>query len=141
MLSKPLAILLDCDIGEIRRAAEWLRAGCKDIDPICLGELELAVVEAVTNVVKHGDLLGHRNAIELELKRQADQIEIIIKDKGRPIPGAALLTSQMALDFDPDDVLNLPTKGIGLAIIREATDRFSYKSDDGVNTMSLAKNF
>lgn len=141
MFSRPAAILLDCDISEIRRAAEWLRAGCKDMDPVCLGELELAVVEAVTNVVKHGDLLGRRKAIELQLKRQPDEIEIVIKDKGRPIPGAALLTSQTALVFNSDDVLSLPTKGIGLAIILEATDRFAYESCDGVNTMKLSKSF
>lgn len=141
MLSKPPAILLDCDIGEIRRAAEWLRAGCRGIDPICLGELELAVVEAVTNVVKHGDLTGKRKAIELELKRLVDEIEVTIKDKGRPIPEAALFTAQSALEFNPDDVLHLPTDGIGLAIIREATDRFAYESSDGTNIMKLGKTF
>ena len=133
------ALSLDCDLDKIHHVGEWLGDSCKMIDPACLQELELAVVEAVTNIVKHGNLAGPDQVIGLELKRQGNAIEVIITDRGSPIPEAALVKSQSALDFDPDDIDNLPANGLGLALIREATDGFDYRTADGVNTMRLAK--
>jgi anti-sigma regulatory factor (Ser/Thr protein kinase) len=129
---------IGCDFGAIRKAAEWLRAGCKDIDPAQLAELELAVVEAVTNVVKHGGIASTEK-LSFELSREGDAIKIVITDPGRPISPAALDLSASALDFDPEDVANLPTNGLGLAIIREVTDDFDYQTQNGINTMRLTK--
>lgn len=132
------ALSLDCDLAQIHRVGTWLGDCCKTIDPARLQELELAIVEAVTNVVKHGNL-GAEQAIGLQLKRQGNAIEVIITDRGSPIPEAALAKSQSALDFDPEDIANLPTHGLGLALIREATDSFDYRTADGLNTMRLTK--
>lgn len=134
------SLSLDCDLDEIRRVGGWLSDTCKAIDPICREELELAVVEAVTNIIKHGGLAGPDQAIGLELKRHDTGVEVIITDRGNPIPEEALAKSYGALDFDPDDIENLPVHGLGLALIREATDVFDYHSAGGVNTMRLVKN-
>ena len=134
-------ILLDCDIGEIRRASVWLLDGCNGMDPTRLAELELAVVEAVTNVIRHGNIGGMRQAIELQLARQENGIKVTIKDRGRSIPEAALSASESVLDFDPDDIFNLPERGLGLALIREAVDRVDYQTAEGSNTLLLAKSW
>lgn len=130
---------IGCDLGAIRKAAEWLRAGCKDIDPAFLAELELAVVEAVTNVVKYGGIVDTAEKLSFELSREGDAVKVVIIDTGRPISPAALRQSANALEFDPEDVANLPANGLGLAIIREVTDDFDYQSQDGINTMCLTK--
>jgi anti-sigma regulatory factor (Ser/Thr protein kinase) len=134
-------ILLDCDIGEIRRASVWLLDGCSGMDPIRLAELELAVVEAVTNVIRHGNIGGMRQAIELQLARQESGVKVTIKDRGRSIPKAALSASETVLDFDPEDIFNLPERGLGLALIREAVDRVDYQTAEGGNTLLLAKSW
>lgn len=130
---------IGCDLGAVRQAAEWLRAGCQDIDPGDLAELELAVVEAVTNVIKHGGIIDTSEKLSFELSRKSDEIMVIITDKGRPISPETLDFSATALDFDPHDVANLPANGLGLAIIREVTDSFEYQTYNGVNRMSLIK--
>ena len=132
-------IQIGCNVDAIRKVAEWLRDGCKDIDPDYLAEMELAVVEAVTNLVKHGGVVNTDEKLSFEMSRQSDAIKIVITDRGKPISPAALDVSATALDFDPQDVANLPTNGLGLAIIREVMDDFDYQSRDGINTMRLVK--
>lgn len=132
-------IQIDCELNAIRKASEWLRANCRDVDPDCLAELELAVVEAVTNLVKHSGIVNKAETFSLEVSCQSDAIKVVITDTGTPISPAALDFSETVLDFDPQDVANLPTSGLGLAIIREVTDGFEYQTHNGINTMRLTK--
>ena len=128
---------LDCDLDKIHQVGTWLGESCKLVDPVRVQELELAVVEAVTNIVKHGYTAAPGLMIDLELKRLDNAIEVIITDRGSPIPAAALAKSESVLDFDPADIDNLPTCGLGLALIRESTDGFEYSTADGVNILRL----
>ena len=132
-------IQIECNLGAIRKTSEWLRAVCKDVDPGSLAELELGVVEAVTNIVKHSGIVSETEKFSLELSRQNNAIKVVITDTGEPISPAALDFSETVLDFDPQDVANLPTSGLGLAIIREVTDDFEYQTHNGINTMCLIK--
>jgi anti-sigma regulatory factor (Ser/Thr protein kinase) len=132
-------LALDCNLDKVHLVGEWLHHSCEMADPARLQELELAVVEAVTNIIKHGNTSGPDQGIGLELSLLGNVVEIVITDCGTPIPEAALEKSQTALDFDADDIANLPTCGMGLALIREATDSFDYQILDGVNTMRLTK--
>lgn len=132
-------IQIDCEPGAIRRASEWLRASCKNIDQDCLAELDLAIVEAVTNLVKYSGAANKPANFTLEISIQSDSVKINITDTGQPISPAALDFSHTVLDFDPEDVANLPASGLGLAIIREVTDSFEYRTDKGINTMRLIK--
>ncbi len=133
------ALALDCNLHKVHLVGEWLQHSCEMADPARLQELELAVVEAVTNIIKHGNSAGPDQGIGLELRRQDNVVEIVITDCGSPIPEAALEKSHTALDFNPDDIADLPTCGMGLALIREATDSFDYQILNGVNTMRLTK--
>lgn len=133
------ALSLECDLGKVARVGEWMGKACETADPARLQEFELAVVEAVTNIIRHGGIAGSGQAIDLELRREGTAVEIVITDRGSPIPEDALARSHAALDFDPDDIDNLPTGGLGLALIREVSDVFDYSSAGGVNTMRLVK--
>jgi anti-sigma regulatory factor (Ser/Thr protein kinase) len=132
------ALSLDCDLDKIRQVGAWLGESCKMADPARVQELELAIVEAVTNIIKHGHAAPGQT-IGLELHRLGNAIEVVIRDRGSPIPAEALAQSESALDFDPEDIDNLPTCGLGLALIRESTDGFEYCTTDGVNVMRLIK--
>jgi serine/threonine-protein kinase RsbW len=132
-------IQIDCDLGAIRKTSEWLRTICKDIDADCLAELDLAVVEAVTNIVKHSGIVNQTEKFSLQVSRNNNIIEVVITDSGKPISPSALDFSETVLDFDPQDVANLPTSGLGLAIIREVTDGFEYQTHNCINTMRLIK--
>jgi anti-sigma regulatory factor (Ser/Thr protein kinase) len=128
-----------CDLSAVRTTAEWLKSTCADADSASVFELELALVEAITNLVKHSGLNGSDEKIVLEINRRASDIELLIIDTGKPRSSDADAKSQNALDFDPEDIENLPANGLGLAIIREATDEFDYESANGRNVLRLIK--
>lgn len=50
-----------------------------------------------------------------------------------------LRNGSRVLDFDPGDIQSLPESGMGLQIIHEIMDEVDYRSDAGVNRLSLMK--
>lgn len=99
-----------------------------------LGDLRLAVDEAVTNVVLH----GYGNAggvVELRMHADGDDVTVSILDRARR--------------FDPDEVktpqLDTPLKdrpagGMGIFLIRQMTDQAEYlPRPGGGNEIRLLK--
>lgn len=78
------------------------------------GDVELALVEAATNVVRHG-YGPDGGPIRIEASAEAQGIQVRISDWGRPIPGDALASAGLSrFDFYPTDLLEIPEGGMGL---------------------------
>ena len=103
------------------------------------GDVELALVEAVTNVVRHG--YGPEGGpIRIEGSHVPDGLVLRIFDWGRPIPGEALAgAGARRFDFDPDDLEALPAGGMGLSLIAMLMDEVSYRCDAGQNMLRLRR--
>jgi serine/threonine-protein kinase RsbW len=103
------------------------------------GDVELALVEAVTNVVRHG--YGPQGGpIRIEASQVPEGLVVRIFDWGRPIPGEALAGAGLSrFDFDPDDLDAIPSGGMGLSLITAVMDDVSYRSDDGQNILTLLR--
>lgn len=97
--------------------------------------LELAVVEAVTNVVKYGYADRSDGEIELHISKSDEFLEFSIIDEGAPFD-----PSQAALfHFDAQNLEELPESGMGILLIRDAVDDLSYARKDGKNHLTLRK--
>ena len=99
--------------------------------------LELAVVEAVSNVIRHayGNRPGHPVEIALALTPQGISLEIL--DRGTALDlGVLSRAGELAA---PADISELPEGGLGLAIIKQAMDDVSYSSRDGINVLRMSK--
>jgi serine/threonine-protein kinase RsbW len=103
------------------------------------GDVELALVEAVTNVVRHG--YGPEGGpIRIEVSQVTNGLVVRIFDWGRPIPGDALANAGLSrFDFDPTDLLEIPEGGMGLSLIASVMDEVTYRSDDGQNVLTLLR--
>jgi len=92
-------------------------------------DLELAVVEAINNIVIHG--YGAETG-EIEMHLTVDGgLKVELWDRGRPIP-ADKLTGEGQASL-------MSENGRGLAIIRACVDRLDYRSDAGGNRLMLFK--
>jgi anti-sigma regulatory factor (Ser/Thr protein kinase) len=103
-------------------------------------ELELAIVEALTNIVKHGQ--GARFDVEITLKIWLSQegLTLYLSDSGSKIPEQALSAADGSVFYLADEnVMNAPEGGMGLSLIKALVDEWSYTSHDGVNTLRLIK--
>ncbi len=99
--------------------------------------LELAVVEAVSNVIRHAYGGRSGNPIELSLALSRTGMTLDIRDRGTAMDPADL---DRAGEFaEPRDIADLPEGGMGLSIIKQVMDEVAYSSRNGVNTLSMAK--
>ncbi|NJD22936.1 MAG: ATP-binding protein [Melioribacter sp.] len=97
--------------------------------------VEICLTEALNNVIKHSYNNDVTKSIDLIVKKDSNFFEIIIIDKG--LPRENLVVSK--LDFDPQDINNLPESGMGLYIIEQLMDEMKYFTKDGKNYFSLKK--
>ncbi|MFY7835523.1 MAG: ATP-binding protein [Novosphingobium sp.] len=117
----------------VRRLAEHLRAWCEETglpDDACM-DLELALVEAGNNVVRHGYGEDRNGSLKLEINTVPGGVELVLIDQGTPIPSARLHPIQRPA-FDSES-------GRGLALIADCTDRIGYTQDREGNRLVLFK--
>lgn len=93
--------------------------------------LEIAVVEALTNIVLHGRL-AHDAGIDLLARTAPDTVEIEIRDPGPPVP---LRLFEDSADLDQIDPL--AESGRGIALIKAMSDGLDYRIDRGANRLVL----
>lgn len=97
--------------------------------------LELAIVEALTNVVKYGYPDRDNGEIELHISRDGEFLEFSIIDDGAPFDPC----QAKVFHLDPHNLDELPEEGMGIFLIREAVDDLSYARKDGKNHLTLRK--
>jgi anti-sigma regulatory factor (Ser/Thr protein kinase) len=127
---------LFADLSQLAAIREFVAQSGRDLnlDEKTIYELQLAVDEASTNVVKHayGGLGGE---IEITIEPTESSVRVIVRDWGAP--------------FDPLDVpepdVSAPLGqrklgGLGLFLIRQVMDdvRFSFDAEQG-NTLTMEK--
>jgi len=104
------------------------------VNEIALGDLRLAVDEAVTNVIIHGygELDG---IIEVLMHGDGDAVVIRIRDRAKTFDPSQVSSPQL------DTVLkNRPFGGMGIFLIREMTDEAEFlRLPGGGNEMRLVK--
>lgn len=99
------------------------------------GLLELALVEAATNVVRHAYKGREGATIALALGRDGAQMWVSIRDRGSAFDPSSIPEPE---EPDPDDPSTWPEGGMGLPIMRSACDRLEYlTTPDGENRLTL----
>lgn len=122
----PMRFRMPVELEAIDRIAPKLRdAAAAHLPEDRLIALEIALVEALSNIVRHGHPAGE---VEIALRLGAG-VEVEIVDVGNPIP-PGLLEAEA-----PDDPL--AESGRGLALIRTCADDLRYESGEGRNRLTL----
>lgn len=110
-----VAIRSWCELSEGHRAAAW--------------KIELAVTEALTNIVVHAYRERAGQPISVSWIDRPDCLLIEIRDRGEAMRAVP----------DPGFPSAIEEGGRGWPIIRACLDRVSYRSQDGTNILTLEK--
>jgi serine/threonine-protein kinase RsbW len=131
-----ISIAILADLERIRLSAAALRGvlaelGCQR-DHAQL--VELCIVEALTNVVKHayGGAPGGR--VELQITCDGETLELVLTDHGRAMPDHAIEQARAGLAGAP---AALREGGYGLGLIVELMDAVDYRRSDARNTLTM----
>jgi len=134
---KTITFLIDSKLKNVALAGVALRGICSYLS---LGEidayyLELCVVEAVNNAIKHAYNSEEGHALEVDIAYSSREIVLQISDTGKSMA----LCLPGFLDFDPEDLKTLPEHGLGFYIIGSIMDEVTYRSDGEKNTLMMRK--
>jgi len=127
-------------LSEIVQVAEHFKAFCGPrIPQEDCQQIELCLVEAVTNVVEHACRFDEAYQVSVWFEIDSDSLVIEIRDTGTPMVPGTLERETNNLEFDPADVSGLPEGGIGLEIMKLYLDSIDYQALDGSNVLRLTK--
>lgn len=95
--------------------------------------LELAVDEAVTNIILYG-YPSSNGRIWISCRVEGGRVRVQIEDEGVPFDPTA--AAEPDLEGDADE---RPIGGLGIHLIREMTDELRYERRGGRNILVLGK--
>ncbi|MCX7876841.1 MAG: ATP-binding protein [Melioribacteraceae bacterium] len=100
-----------------------------------LSGVDICLTEALNNIIKHAYKGEQNNPIEVIVSKDSNQLELLLIDCGRPRDNFVIKD----LEFDPNDIENLPEGGMGLYLIKQLMDEINYYSINGKNYFTLRK--
>jgi len=119
---------------EIRRACEWLTTALRHhyVPERQVGSLELALHEALANVLSHGGSAAAADPIRirLEVRERASigEARVNVRDSGIPFDPTRAPEYTMATNL-----ADVQPGGLGLLLIRRCSDWMSYRREGGHN--------
>lgn len=130
----PLVLSLPARLEEGRRISETLSKAAREAG-LTQGELidlDLAVAEAANNIVLHGYGRDESQSFQVSIEVKEGGLVVELSDSGRPIP-AHMLENAAPAPLDAEC-------GRGFGIIQACVDALTYRSEGGVNRLTLVKN-
>ncbi len=104
-------------------------------DALASYQLELAVVEAANNIVKHGGLAKAKASVYMKFMVKDDNFVCTFIDQGNPVE---FIQKESKSEVSAN-VESFPLNRRGLCIIHEVMDVVSYVSANGKNVLTLTK--
>ena len=106
----------------------------KNIDESLAMSLNLALEEAVTNVILYAYPAGTDGTVDIVADVKDDSLEFTISDSGRPFDPTAAPEADTSLGVE-----ERPIGGLGIYLVRKLMDSVSYEYKDGKNILRLLK--
>ena len=123
------------DVKEIPALAIFVGSICEDMrfNQLTTDGVNLAVEEAVVNVMNYAYPEGTRATILLEVFADEESVRFELRDDGRPFDP----TSE-EVDVE-NNVKNKIIGGMGIHLIRHYMDHIAYERKDGQNILTMTK--
>lgn len=122
----------------VREALVALAARLQDwnVSKARIDDTQTVLAEVLNNIVEHAYDPGAGGAIRIDVRLEAGQMHVMIRDTGRQMPANRLPVTEPP---DPRglELQDWPEGGFGWLLIREMTTALDYQRVDGENRLFL----
>ena len=134
---KAAHLTLHNDIRQISLLPGFVDAIAREnqLEPDVAAQLNLALEEAVTNVISYAYPEGTEGNVDIYARRDGNSLSFIITDSGRAFDPTAREEVDVAAGVN-----ERPIGGLGIHLIRKIMDVVSYERRDGQNILTITKN-
>ena len=128
--------MLRNDLAEIPRLSEFVDAFCAPLAPTPkdVPALQLALEEAVTNVINHGFADGQPHTFTVELAAADRRVTVIITDDAPAYNPLARAEVDIKLPLE-----HRPIGGLGVHLVKKLMDSARYERRDGRNILTFVR--
>lgn len=129
-------LVLPNDISTIPKLHAYVEAVAEDVgfDMSGLMSLNLALEEAVVNVMSYAYPEGQKGDVHIEASCDHDYLTFTIRDSGQPFDPTQKAAANTTLSLE-----ERPVGGLGIHLVRQLMDKVSYEYIDGQNVLTLRK--
>jgi len=134
-VARTFSFTVDAEIRNIPVVAEGIEGFLLDvgINPGILPDIQLAVDEAVTNIIMHG-YAGKPGAINMKVSVDGGVVRVEIRDQAPQFDPLTVKEPDLSADLADRFV-----GGMGIYLIRKVMDAVSYEYVDGENVLTMKK--
>jgi len=129
-------IVLKNDISELERLHDFIKQGKENhIKDGLLDEINLAVEEAIVNVIDYAYPDGVEGEAVINVNEENGFMKFVIKDKGKPFDPTQVKEADTTLGVEDREI-----GGLGIFLVRKIMDNVQYeRTADGQNVLTLIK--
>ena len=131
---KTFHLTLHNNVEQIALLPEYVETVAKaaQLDNETIFNLNLALEEAVSNVILYAYPEGTDNVVDIEAKADGNQVSFVITDSGKPFDP----TAKEEVDIDAE-ITDRPIGGLGIHLVRTIMDKVSYERKEEKNILTL----
>ena len=129
-------IILPNDVQEVPRMAEFVEMVCEEagVDMATTMQLNLAIEEAVVNVMNYAYPAGTQGDVSLAACAEGDTLTFVLSDSGTPFDPTAKEDADTSLSAE-----DRPIGGLGIFLVKQLMDTVTYQRKEGKNVLTLTK--
>lgn len=130
------SLTLTNDLKRVPRLNSFIDEVCEanGFDMSTTIQINLAIEEAVVNVMNYAYPKGTKGDINIEAKSNGDDMKFIIRDTGVPFDPTVKDEVDITLSAEDREI-----GGLGIHLIRQIMDNINYERSDGHNVLTLTK--
>jgi anti-sigma regulatory factor (Ser/Thr protein kinase) len=129
-------LTLHNDVQQISKLADFVDTIAEEasIDPSLAMSLNLALEEAVTNVVMYAYPAGEEGDVDIVAELSDGSLLFTISDKGIPFDPTKKEDADITLGVEERQI-----GGLGIFLVRQLMDTVEYERKDGYNILTMKK--